>query len=80
MYEIKLSLFANLLDLFNFIHKFRREKKNLVLSSENLCARMDKAMWNEVNQSSKSIYLYSHVLQSKRDDCAKWTDEASGMY
>lgn len=28
----------------------------------------------------KSIYLYSQVSQSKRDDCAKWTDEASGMY
>lgn len=28
----------------------------------------------------RSIYLYSQVLQSKRDDCAKWTDEASGMY
>ena len=28
----------------------------------------------------RSIFLYSLVLQSKRDDCATWTDEANGMY
>lgn len=42
---------------------------------ENLCAMMDFAKQIKVN----TIFLYRISLK-KFDDCAKWTDEASGVY